>query len=81
MARDFENPFFIVGGEVERPGKYELKSDTTITEAIAIAGGFKRSAKQSKVYLFRRGEPAGRLLDLKMLLEKRQAAQDVEEDP
>jgi polysaccharide export outer membrane protein len=79
-AREFENPSFIVGGEVERPGKYELTSDTTLTEAIAIAGGFRRSAKQSGVYLFRRdessGEMAPRLLDVKAMLERRDAAQD-----
>lgn len=80
-VRDFAHPSFIVGGEVERPGKYELRSDTTITEAIAIAGGFKRSAKQSQVYLFRRAagnsEMETRLVDVKAMLQKGQIAQDV----
>jgi len=31
--KDFERPYFIVGGEVSRPGKYELRSDTTVAEA------------------------------------------------
>src|SRR5947209_13247884 len=32
--KDFERPSFIVGGEVGRPGKYELRSDTTVAEAV-----------------------------------------------
>jgi polysaccharide export outer membrane protein len=79
-VRNFENPFFVVGGEVERPGKYELRSDTTITKAIAIAGGFKRSARQ-QVVLFRQASPGGnpepRELDVKAILEKGRIADDI----
>ena len=52
--RDFEKPFFIVGGEVGRPGKFDLRGDTTVVEAVAIAGGFRDSAKHSEVLLFHR---------------------------
>ena len=52
--KDFEKPFFIVGGEVGRPGKFELREDTTATEAVAIAGGLRDSAKHSNVLLFHR---------------------------
>lgn len=52
--KDFEKPFFIVGGEVGRPGKFELREDTTATEAVAIAGGLRDSAKHSEVLLFHR---------------------------
>jgi polysaccharide export outer membrane protein len=38
--KDFERPYFVVGGEVGKPGKYELRSDTTVAEAVQIAGGF-----------------------------------------
>jgi polysaccharide biosynthesis/export protein len=51
---DFEKPYFIVGGEVGRPGKFELRGDTTTTQAVAIAGGFTESSKHSQVWLFRR---------------------------
>ena len=51
---DFEKPYFIVGGEVGHPGKFELRGDTTVTEAVAIAGGFTESSKHSQVWLFRR---------------------------
>jgi len=52
--KDFEKPYFIADGQVGRPGKYELRGDTTLTEAIAMAGGFEDSAKHSQVLLFRR---------------------------
>jgi protein involved in polysaccharide export with SLBB domain len=52
--KDFQKPYFIAGGEVAHPGKYDLRDDTTLTEAVAIAGGFTQSSKHSEVLLFRR---------------------------
>jgi len=52
--KDFQKPYFIVGGEVGHSGKYDLRADTTVTEAVAIAGGFTEKAKHSQVLLFRR---------------------------
>ena len=52
--RDFARPSFVASGEVERPGKYDLRGATTVTEAIAIAGGFKNSARPTQVLVFRR---------------------------
>lgn len=54
VMKDFEKPYFIASGEVARPGKYDMRADTTLTEAIAVAGGFTQSAKHSQVLLFRR---------------------------
>lgn len=51
---DFEKPYFIAGGEVGHPGKFELRGDTTLLQAVAIAGGFTEASKHSKVWLFRR---------------------------
>jgi len=52
--RDFEKPYFIANGELGRPGKYELVGDTTVLDAIGIAGGFNDKSKHSQVLLFRR---------------------------
>src|SRR6267154_4820 len=52
--KEFEHPYFVAGGEVGKPGKYELRSDTTVIEAVEIAGGFTHEAKHSQVLLFRR---------------------------
>jgi polysaccharide biosynthesis/export protein len=54
VLRDFEKPFFIAAGQIGHPGKYELRGDTTLTEAIAIAGGFSENSKHSQVLLFHR---------------------------
>jgi polysaccharide export outer membrane protein len=52
--KEFEKPYFLVGGEVGHPGKFDLRGDTTVVEAVTIAGGFKETAKHSQVLLFRR---------------------------
>jgi len=54
VLKDFEKPYFIADGQVGKPGKYELRGETTLTQAIAIAGGFQDTAKHSQVLLFRR---------------------------
>jgi polysaccharide biosynthesis/export protein len=54
VLKDFEKPYFIADGQVGHPGKYDLRGDITLTEAIAMAGGFLDSAKHSQVLLFRR---------------------------
>ena len=65
--KEFDHPSFVVGGEVGKPGKYELRTDTTVAEAVQIAGGFTSQAKHSQVVLFRRVNDdlvETRLLDL-----------------
>jgi len=54
MLKDFEKPYFIADGQVGKPGRYDLRGDVTLAEAIAIAGGFTDAAKHSQVLLFRR---------------------------
>ena len=54
VLREFEKPYFIAGGQVSKPGKYDLRGKTTATQAIAIAGGFSDFSKNSQVLLFRR---------------------------
>jgi polysaccharide export outer membrane protein len=55
VLKDFEKPYFVVGGEVASPGKFEMRGQVTALQAIAMAGGFKAaSAKHSQVILFRR---------------------------
>jgi polysaccharide export outer membrane protein len=50
---DFQKPFFVVSGQVNKPGQYDLRSDITVSEAIAIAGGFAPTAK-TQVFLYHR---------------------------
>ncbi|MGD0543296.1 MAG: polysaccharide biosynthesis/export family protein [Candidatus Acidiferrales bacterium] len=78
--KDFNKPYFTVGGEVSKPGKFDLRGYTTATEAVAIAGGFNDSAKHSQVLLFRRKDDNWTevtTLDLKHVLK----GLDINEDP
>lgn len=77
----FVEPYFIVGGQVRQPGKYDLRGHTTATEAIAIAGGFNHDAKHSQVLLFRRVNDDWfevKDLNLKRILQGRDLAEDPE---
>jgi len=40
-------------GEVTKPGRYELKSNTTILDLVAQAGGFTYFSKKSKIVVLR----------------------------
>jgi polysaccharide export outer membrane protein len=79
VLKDFERPYFVVGGEVGRPGKYALRTDTTVAEAVEIAGGLTQAAKHSQVVLFRRVDDElveARLLNLKKMLNQSQLKED-----
>jgi polysaccharide export outer membrane protein len=79
--KDFNKPYFVVGGQVNKPGKYDLRGDTSATEAVAEAGGFNEAAKHSQVLLFRRVNDQWyevRSLDLKRILTGRELAEDTE---
>lgn len=82
--KDFEKPYFIVGGEVEHPGKFNLRGGTTLSQAIAIAGGFRDSARHSQVLLFRRVSDdwaEARKIDLKKMLRSGNLGEDPQLEP
>ena len=47
-----------VGGEVDRPGIYDMPGDIDALQAVVMAGGFKTSAAMGDVVIIRRG-PGG----------------------
>jgi len=78
--KDFDKPFFIAAGQVGHPGKYELRSDTTLVEAVAVAGGFTDASKHSQVVLFRHVSNdmvEAKVFNLKQML----ASRNLQEDP
>ena len=82
--KDFEKPYFIASGQVGKPGKYDLRSDLTVTEAVAIAGGFTDKSKHSQVVLFRPVPGGGfeaKLLNVKKLLATRNLSEDIQLQP
>jgi len=78
--KDFDKPYFLASGEVARPGKYELRGDLTVNEAVAIAGGFTQQARHSQVVLFRRISAyvaESHVVDLKKMLGSRDLHEDL----
>ncbi|MFZ3264693.1 MAG: polysaccharide biosynthesis/export family protein [Terriglobales bacterium] len=78
--KDFDKPYFLASGEVAKPGKYELRGDLTVNEAVAIAGGFTQQARHSQVVLFRRVSAdlaEAHVLDLKKMLDSRDLREDM----
>ncbi len=55
-VREVNSYNIFVLGEVVRPGKYPLKSKTTLLQGITIAGGFTPVAARNQVVIFRFGE-------------------------
>jgi polysaccharide export outer membrane protein len=71
--------YFIAGGQLKNPGRYTFQGDTTLTQAVEIAGGFTTSSKHSQVLLFRRVNNdwvQGSTVDVKKMLKGANLAED-----
>jgi polysaccharide export outer membrane protein len=80
VLKEFEKPYFIVAGEVARPGKFELRGATTLTQGLVLAGGQTGGAKLSQVVLFRRFMTEW--LEVKQVdVKKMYASRNLSEDP
>jgi polysaccharide export outer membrane protein len=82
--KEFQHPYVVVAGEVIAPGKFDLREDTTALQAVMLAGGFKDSARDTKVFLFRRinGDMAEvRQLDLHNVKKTADLERDAELQP
>jgi polysaccharide biosynthesis/export protein len=80
IPTDFEKPYIVVGGQVGKPGKFDWRGDVTVTQAIAVAGGFTDASKHSQVLLFRRVSDQwtqARVINVKQMLNSR----NLQEDP
>jgi polysaccharide export outer membrane protein len=80
VLKDFQKPYFIADGQVGHPGRYEMRGNLTLTEAVAVAGGFIDTSKHSQVLLFRRVSDewmSAKIFNLK----KMEKNGDLHEDP
>jgi polysaccharide biosynthesis/export protein len=78
---DFQRPYFVVFGQVGKPGQYDLRYDMTLTEAVAVAGGFAPTAK-TQAFLYHRDTAGGgwveaREFKLKNMLHGKNITEDV----
>jgi polysaccharide export outer membrane protein len=76
----FEKPYIVMGGEIAKPGKYDYTGDTTVIEAVNIAGGFTDKAKRGEVLLFRRVSDKWaevKKIDIQRMLKKQDLTEDL----
>jgi polysaccharide biosynthesis/export protein len=52
--KDFQRPYVVVAGQVMNPTRIEMREDMTAIQAVMLAGGFRDSAKESRIVLYRR---------------------------
>jgi polysaccharide export outer membrane protein len=50
---NFQRPYVVVGGDVQQPGRIDLRENLTALQAVVLAGGFRSSARDTRVILFR----------------------------
>jgi polysaccharide export outer membrane protein len=53
IVQQINSQKFNILGMVNRPGSYSIANSATVLEAIALAGGFRDFAKQTKIYVLR----------------------------
>lgn len=79
--KEVEKPSFVVDGQVNKPGKYPLRTNMTLIEAIAIGGGMNEKAKHSEVMLYRRGASnqwmEAKVINYKEMLKRKDISEDV----
>ena len=65
VVKEVNSYAIYVLGEVSKPGKYPLKSKTTLLQAITLASGFTPAAARNKIVVFRFGEHGGKDIKIK----------------
>jgi polysaccharide biosynthesis/export protein len=79
ILKEFQQPYVVVAGEVGKPGKIDLRENTTAMQAILLSGGFLASAQSGQVLLFR--QINGDTAEIRVLkLSKLQKTADLERD-
>lgn len=54
IVKEINSKAVFITGEIARPGKYPLKSETNIVQAITLSGGFTQWAKKDKIIIIRK---------------------------
>jgi polysaccharide biosynthesis/export protein len=65
LVKEVNSYQLYVLGEVNKPGKYPLKSKTTLLQGITVAGGFTPMAARNKIVVFRFSKDGEGLAKLK----------------
>jgi polysaccharide export outer membrane protein len=79
VLKQFQQPYIVVAGEVNKSGKIDLRDNTTAMQAVLLSGGFLPSAQTSQVLVFRKIN--GDTAEIKVLnLGKLRKTSDLEHD-
>jgi polysaccharide export outer membrane protein len=65
VVKEVNSYAIFVLGEVAKPGRYPLKSKTTLLQAITLASGFTPVASRNKIVVFRFGKDGEPLTKIK----------------
>jgi polysaccharide biosynthesis/export protein len=79
ILKEFEKPYYIVGGEVGTPGRYEIRGPLTALRAVEIAGGIRESGKANQVLLIHpinETDATTRLINIKKIMKKGDISED-----
>jgi polysaccharide export outer membrane protein len=78
ILKEFIKPYFTVAGEVNHPGRFDLRGHVSAVEGIAMSGGFKESSRRTVILLHQASADTAevKVLDLKRLM----SAKGIEED-
>lgn len=77
---EFITPRIFVGGQIGKPGRYEMREAKTLVQAIFVAGGFTADAHRRMVIHARpdgRGDWRIQTVDVLKVLDKKAAGKDV----
>ena len=77
---EFMTPRIFVGGQIGKPGRYEMREVKTLVQAIFVAGGFTADAHRRMVIHARpdgRGDWRIQTVDVLKVLDKKAAGKDV----
>jgi polysaccharide biosynthesis/export protein len=81
VLKEFQKPYVVVAGEVAKPGRFDLRENTTAMQAILLSGGFSQGAQTGQVLLFRKINEADaevRVLNLSKLRKTADLERDIQ---
>jgi polysaccharide biosynthesis/export protein len=81
VLKEFQKPYVVVAGEVAKPGRFDLRENTTAMQAILLSGGFSQGAQAGQVLLFRKINEADaevRVLNLSKLRKTADLERDIQ---
>lgn len=84
IVQEVKSLKFNIVGEIAKPGSYPLSQPTTVLDAIAIGGGLRDFAKESRIYVLRGNGDGSRSklpFDYKQVIKGKKLSENIELHP